>query len=172
MMLTRSLLRYGLAGLLALTGIAKLLDVPGFVQVLSTYQALPPWALRSVALACGLVELHLAEWLASGKRLPHAALASLVLHSAFTCWSALALLRGIAIPNCGCFGVFWARPLSWLTVGEDLVLVLCSWALYRLGLRSLPPHRAGPVCIESRYAESALKGWGRVTGKMRKSFQG
>ena len=74
MMLTRSLLRYGLAGLLALTGIAKLLDVPGFVQVLSTYQALPPWALRSVALACGLVELYLAEWLASGKRLPHAAL--------------------------------------------------------------------------------------------------
>src|SRR4029450_1569142 len=25
---------------------------------------------------------------------------------------------------------------------------------------------------ESRYAESALEGWGRVTGKMRKSFQG
>src|SRR5215831_4943552 len=24
---------------------------------------------------------------------------------------------------------------------------------------------------ESRYAESALEGWGRVTGKMRKSFQ-
>ena len=33
-------------------------------------------------------------------------------------------------------------------------------ALYR-------PHQ-----VESRYAESALEGWGRVTGKMRKSFQG
>jgi hypothetical protein len=32
-----------------------------------------------------------------------------------------------------------------------------------------------PMCdplAESRYAESALEGWGRVTGKMRKSFQG
>jgi hypothetical protein len=32
-----------------------------------------------------------------------------------------------------------------------------------------------PMCdplAESCYAESALEGWGRVTGKMRKSFQG
>ena len=143
-MTTQYVLRYGLAGLLAFTGVAKLLDVPGFVQVLSTYQALPPWALWPVALACGLVELRLAEWLASGQRLPQAALASLVLHSAFACWSAFTLLRGIAVPNCGCFGVFWARPLAWLTVSEDLVLVLCSWALYRLGILSPSPHRARP----------------------------
>ena len=115
---TQYVLRYGLAGFLALTGIAKLLDVPGFVQVLSTYQALPPWALRPVALTCGLVELRPAEWLASEQRLPQAALASLVLHSAFACWSTLTLLRGIAVPNCGCFGVFWARPLSWLVDGQ------------------------------------------------------
>src|SRR2546423_74440 len=74
---TQYVLRYGLAGLLALTGIAKLLDVPEFVQVLSIYQALPPWALRPVALMCGLVELRPAEWLASEQRLPQAALASL-----------------------------------------------------------------------------------------------
>lgn len=152
MMTAQYILRYGLAGLLALTGIAKLLDVPGFGQVLNTYQALPPWALQPVALACGLMELRLAEWLVSGKRLPQAALASLMLHSAFACWSALTLLRGIAIPNCGCFGVFWARPLSWVTVGEDLVLVLSSWALYRLGLLSLPRHSAGPVRMERRSA--------------------
>jgi hypothetical protein len=32
--------------------------------------------------------------------------------------------------------------------------------------------RLHSVFYESRYAESALEGWGRVTGKMRKSFQG
>src|SRR5262249_48692519 len=139
MMTTQYVLRYGLAGLLALTGIAKLLDMPGFVQVLSTYQALPPWALRPVAIACVLVELRLAEWLASGKRLPRAALASRVLHSAFACGSVFSLLRGMAVPHCGCFGVFWSRPLSWLTVSEDLVFVLCSWALYRLAILPAPP---------------------------------
>ncbi len=56
MMTTQYILRYGLAGLLALTGIAKLLDVPGFVQVLSTSQALPPWALQPVTLACVLAD--------------------------------------------------------------------------------------------------------------------
>jgi len=152
MITAQYILRYGLAGLLALTGLAKLLDVPGFVQVLSTYQALPPWALRPVAVACVLVELRLAEWLASGKRLPQAALASLVRHSAFACWSTLALMRGIAVPNCGCFGVFWPRPLSWLTVSEDLVLVLCSWALYRLSILSPSPRGAQPLRMDRRSA--------------------
>ena len=48
-------------------------------------------------------------------------------------------LRGMAVPHCGCFGVFWSRPLSWLTVSEDLVFVLCSWALYRLAILPAPP---------------------------------
>ena len=121
--------------ILGLTGIAKLLDVPGFVQVLRTYQAFPSWALRPGAVLFVLVELCLAAWLAAGKRLPRAALASVILHSAFAVWSVVTLWRGIAIPNCGCFGVFWARPLTWLTVGEDLVLVLLSWGLYDLACR-------------------------------------
>ena len=132
----RRVLQYGIAGILWATGIGKLLDVPGFAQVLSTYQAFPPWALRPVAVAFVLVELRLAEWLALGKQLPQAALASLALHSAFACWSAVTLLRGIAVPNCGCFGVFWARPLTWTTVGEDLLLVLLSFVLYRLAIQT------------------------------------
>jgi hypothetical protein len=128
----RRVLQYGIASILGLTGLAKLLDVSGFAQVLSTYQALPSWALRPVAVLLVLVELRLAEWLASGKHLPQAALTSLALHSAFASWSAVTLLRGLAVPNCGCFGVFWARPLTWSTVGEDLILVLLSLGLYLL----------------------------------------
>jgi hypothetical protein len=131
----RRVLQYGIALTLLATGMGKLLDVPGFVQVLATYQALPPWLLRPVAVAFVVVELRLAEWLLLGKRLSHAALASVALHSALTLWSIVTLLRGITVPNCGCFGVFWARPLTWGTVGEDLFLVVISWMLYALARR-------------------------------------
>jgi hypothetical protein len=54
--------------------------------------------------------------------------------------AAMTLRRGIALDNCGCFGVFLARPLRWTTVLEDAALAaisaLCLW-------RS-PPGRAAP----------------------------
>ncbi|MBC8645596.1 MAG: hypothetical protein H7X85_00410, partial [Thermoanaerobaculia bacterium] len=40
--------------------------------------------------------------------------------------------RGIAVPNCGCFGVFLARPLTWGTVLEDGGMVAASLALAAL----------------------------------------
>jgi hypothetical protein len=42
------------------------------------------------------------------------------------------LLRGKPILNCGCFGSVFARPLSWMTVVEDLVMVSLSVALVNL----------------------------------------
>jgi hypothetical protein len=142
----RLILQHGIALILLATGLGKLLDVPGFVQVLATYQALPVWLLRPVAVAFVVLELRLAEWLLSGKRLSHAALASVALHSAFTAWSIVALLRGLNVPNCGCFGVFWARPLTWGTVGEDLFLVAISWGLYALARsRSTRPEVVNPL---------------------------
>lgn len=143
----RRLLQYGIALILLVTGLGKLLDVPGFVQVLATYQALPAWLLTPAAVVLVLVELWLAVWLLTGKRLAYAALASVALHGALTGWSLVALLRGLNVPNCGCFGVVWARPLGWRTVAEDLFLVGISWALYVLTRRGERrpdvPHKAG-----------------------------
>ena len=42
-------LQYFIASVLLLTGIGKLLDVPGFVDVLITYQAIPGLGLHLVA---------------------------------------------------------------------------------------------------------------------------
>jgi hypothetical protein len=135
-------LQYGLALLLSATGTGKLLDVGGFVQVLTTYQTLPDWLQWPVAITLIGVELLLTAWLFSGWRLSHAALASVVLHSMFTGWSIATLWRGIKVPNCGCFGVFWGRPLTWGTVGEDLVLVGISWTLYALARSARSPYQA------------------------------
>jgi hypothetical protein len=130
------LLQYTIASILLVTGLGKLLDVPGFVQVLATYQAFPTWMLQPIAVTLVLGELRLAEWLFWGKRLSQAALTSLGLHVLFTGWAVVTLFRGIEVPNCGCFGVFWARPLTWITVGEDLFMVGISFALYQLTVKA------------------------------------
>jgi len=123
-------LRYSIASILLLSSLGKLLDVPGFVQVLITYQAIPAWGLHFVAVTLVLVELRIAEWLFRDKTLVVGAFGSLVLHIVFTLWTVATLLLGVTVPNCGCFGVFFARPLSGWTVVEDLVLVVASFYLF------------------------------------------
>ena len=52
------------------------------------------------------------------------------------------LARGLTLANCGCFGVFLARPLSWESPLEDLVaLALCGFLWW---LAPDPPPRPIP----------------------------
>lgn len=112
--------------ILTATGIGKALDVPGFAEVIATFQVLPDPLLLPAAVSMVLVELALAGWLLVGIRVDRAALASAGLHAIFTLWIAVALLRGLEIANCGCFGVFYARPMTGWTIVEDLVMVAVS----------------------------------------------
>ena len=129
-MRTTLLLRFFIALVLLATAVGKLLDVEGFARVLETYEAFSTLALWPLALAVPLVELALALWLFTGRRLAAAASAALVLHGVYTIWATASLLRGLQIPNCGCFGVFFPRPLTWRTVIEDLVMAgLSAWLL-------------------------------------------
>jgi methylamine utilization protein MauE len=120
-----------LIGLLLLaTSLGKLLDLPGFARILGSYRALPDASLQAVALAISIAELALSVWLLSGRGLTGAALASAALHTVYAVWSASGVARGLKLSNCGCFGVFLARPLGWSTVAEDMVLVgLSLWLL-------------------------------------------
>jgi hypothetical protein len=126
-------LRFLLAFLLLATAAGKLLDVPGFAGVLRTYDAFPEGALLPLGLAVPLVELALAIWLFSGHGLAGAAAAGVGLHALYAAWAAASVLRGLRIPNCGCFGVFFARPLGWHTVIEDLAVAgLSAWLFARV----------------------------------------
>ena len=135
MVIVQYVLQYFIAAVLFATALGKLLDVPGFVRVLKTYRSLPQWALQPAAAGLVLVELYLAAWLAVGQALALAALGSVVLHVVFTVWSAVTLLRKIDVPNCGCFGVFFARRLTWRTVAEDVFMLAVSAALYVLAIQ-------------------------------------
>lgn len=131
----RYILQYFIAAVLLTTSIGKLLDIQGFAIVLDSYRFIPFQFAAPLGLTLSLAELALAMWLIWGRRLHLAALAAAALHLMFATSSAITLLRGIDLENCGCFGTFYARPLGWTTVIEDLVLVLFSLLLYRLAKR-------------------------------------
>ena len=134
----RTALRFLIAALLLATAAGKLLDLRGFASVLETYRALPEHALLPLAVLVPLLEVALAAWLLAGRRLRSAALASAAMHAAYGIWAGVTLARGVSVPNCGCFGVFLTRPLTWGTVLEDGVMVAASLGLAALAALARP----------------------------------
>jgi uncharacterized membrane protein YphA (DoxX/SURF4 family) len=116
-------LRSFFALLLVVTGMAKLLNMPGFYPVIDSYLVLPGALVPAAAWGLAIGELLLAAWLVSGVRLQHAAGAVVILHTLFMAWLLVALARGLELSNCGCFGAYFARPLKWFTPLEDATLV-------------------------------------------------
>lgn len=109
-------------------GAGKALDVPGFLDVIRTYEI--PWMANPVlAWAVVIFELGLGAWLLAGRRLEIAAALSVAMHAGYFVLLSSALLRGLDLNNCGCFGVFLARPLRWYSPIEDLVLIGISLLL-------------------------------------------
>jgi hypothetical protein len=92
--------------------------------------------LLPVALIVGLAEVSLAVWLLSGRRVAAAAAATAAMHSGYFLLLATTLLRGIRLENCGCFGVYWPRPLGLSSLAEDLVLTAVALLLWRSAARS------------------------------------
>lgn len=121
--------------LMAAAGIGKLADMPGFYPIVAGYQLLPSALIVPSAWALTLSELALAGWLLSGLRLPNAALVLIGMHLFYLLGVSQALWRGLALQNCGCFGVFFGRPLSGYTPLEDiflLTLALVYWNRERI----------------------------------------
>ena len=121
--------------LLAASATGKLADIPGFYAVINSYALLPEAVIPIAGWALAIFELVLAIWLAIGKRIDAAALIVITVHFVYLIWLAIALARGLDIPNCGCFGVFWARPLTWFTLLEDLILLVLAIVMWRSASR-------------------------------------
>ena len=132
----RSVLRFVLGTLLLSMAIGKGLDESGFAAVIGAYRlGLPADWLVTAAWAVTAIELSLGLWLLSGHGLRPAAWVALILHAAYFALLVVTLMRGLDLANCGCFGVFLARPLRWMTPLEDLALVAASAALIRTASR-------------------------------------
>lgn len=127
-------LRIVLGLILTAASIAKFMNLEGFVAVLHSYRILSQGLHWPAALAISTSELAVGLWLFWGRHLRLAALSSLVLHCTYASFASYILLRGIPIINCGCFGAYFARPLSWMTVGQNLLLAGFSLLLTRLAV--------------------------------------
>ena len=132
--LLRWFLQIAIGGIIIGSALGKALDLPGFVEVLKTYQAFPPVALFPLAVAVAVGEFVLGVWLLSGHHLQSSALWGARLNLFYAIWMTITLLRGLELDNCGCFGVFFPRPLIWVSPLEDLVMVaFCCILAYLAG---------------------------------------
>ena len=130
---------------LVATGLGKLLDLPGFVHVVAQYDLMPSLGDHLVAYTLPLVELATGACLLAGFQLRTAATSAVALHILLVSVVAVTLRRGIHVANCGCFGVFLARPLGPQTLIEDLVMLgLSLLVLWRVARRTPKRPRISP----------------------------
>lgn len=127
-----------IGGVLCVAAIGKLLDNRHFAEVFAQWRLLPSWSLLPSGVVLSLLELALALWLFSGWRLAQAALVSVLFHLGYTFGTAITLLRGISLPDCGCFGILFAHPLDWPMAVEDVITALLSVVLYGIASRWKP----------------------------------
>jgi len=121
-----------IGGTLLLAAIGKLLDNRHFAEILAQWRLFPPWSLLTLGVAMSLSELLLALWLFSGWRLADAALLAVLFHFAYAIATVITVLRGIRLPDCGCFGIFFPHPLDWMMVFQDAALAALCVGLYLL----------------------------------------
>jgi hypothetical protein len=124
-----------LAGLLALafgaTGLGKALDLAGFARILGDFELFPRALLLPLALGVTVLELIIAAGLLAEATRARAARAAILVAAGHAAVLSLTLARGITLENCGCFGVFWARPLTLASPLEDVALLLFAWLVWR-----------------------------------------
>lgn len=136
----QQVVRFFLGAIFLTSALGKSLDLSAFVDILATYQIFPDWALWPMALSICGAEWLLAGWMFSGWYLSAGALGALALNGLYAAGLTVTLLRGIDLPNCGCYGVFFPQPLRWYSPLEDLVLVGMCYALRQGARKNLFPH--------------------------------
>lgn len=142
--LVRVGLQYFFGLMLLVASVGKLLDNRHFAEILFQWQLFPRWSLLTIGIIASLSELILAIGLFSGKYLPLMAIATSAFHFGYAGMTAFTLLRGISLPDCGCFGIFSPHPLDWVMVWEDSGLALLALFLYYLAKTSVSLKESSP----------------------------
>jgi hypothetical protein len=109
------------------TGFGKFLDVRGFREVLRRYDLYPTWSLWIIAAGMTIIELFIAYFFLTGRGLnPFGLAGSYLISGGGAIVLFIEVLRDMHLSNCGCWGVFWARPLEWYTPLEDVIMVMMT----------------------------------------------
>lgn len=140
--------RLVLAGLLVAMAAGQLSNPAAFVDIVASYELGGTAVAATLATALIAGELAAAIGLVSGEPTRRHRAASLALAVAVT-WSVLAVqafARGLALDNCGCFGVHLAQSLRWWILIEDLEFVALAWWVRTRAAAGTPTYspRTGP----------------------------
>jgi uncharacterized membrane protein YphA (DoxX/SURF4 family) len=114
-----------------ISGIEKTLSpYQNFLYVIQAYDLLPAWGEEWTARLFPWIELFVGLFLVFGLWTRTALKAALVMFAVFITVVGQALLRGIPLDQCGCFGQLVHVSPHWIIV-LDSVLLLCTAFLLR-----------------------------------------
>ena len=133
-----------LAILLLAMAAGQLSDLTGFVDALEAYELggrTPAWALAiPIVLAEAVSGVGLIRRGGTVRRVAPAVAVAVAV--GWTILGAQAFARGLALDNCGCFGVHLAQPLRWWVLLEDAEFVALAWWVRRKDVSAASNHPA------------------------------
>lgn len=144
---SRLVARRLLAVLLVAMAAGQLSDLRGFVDIVASYQIGGGTlaALAVVALIVGEAAGGVGLLAADHARRRRAAGLALAVAVVWSLLAVQAFARGLAVDNCGCFGVHLGQPLRWWVLVEDAELIaLALWVRGQMP-RRLPVGARGPA---------------------------
>lgn len=128
-------LRIFLGAVFIWASVPKIIDPPGFAEILKNYQILPLVLLNPVAVLLPWIEALCGLSLIFGRLIRGGALIFVVLMAIFAALTAFNIYRGLDV-NCGCFSVATTETSAsqWFNLLRNLVLLsLGIFVLQRTG---------------------------------------
>ena len=142
------LLRITIGSILLASGFSKVIyPYQNFLYAVQAYQLLPGWAETLTAVVMPWIELFTGLFVVLGLWTPRALRWSLMLFAVFIIAVGQALMRGLPLERCGCFG-------SWVHAKPEQVIVFdsaCFLIIFVL-LNNLP--KALRFSIDSKFFPS------------------
>jgi len=109
--------------------IGQLLSFATFVEIINQYNLFTPIPLALLLILLQLVAIPSLLQIPLSPAMATVSRYSIVLIPLL--WSFIAfqaILRGITIDNCGCFGAYFSQPLNWSVIVQDTVFI--AWGIY------------------------------------------
>jgi uncharacterized membrane protein YphA (DoxX/SURF4 family) len=127
------ILRIAIGSIFIVSGLGKLLSpYQDFLYAIQAYQLLPSWAEVLTALVFPWIEFFVGVFVVLGLWTPWALRGALVLFGVFIVVVGLALIRGLPLESCGCFGEWVHLTLRSVIIMDSGTLLLTALLLYNI----------------------------------------
>ncbi|MGP3951405.1 MauE/DoxX family redox-associated membrane protein [Streptomyces sp. 7N604] len=152
-------LRTALGAVFTAMAVGQLASFEEMPSILAAYGLVAGGAATALAVVLIIGELICGTWFLTRPR--SGAIAPVWVYTAVSLiWSTLAVqayARGLAVENCGCFGVYLPQSLSWIVLAQDALVLLYAAVL-------LHGARRGPVPAAPRDGSGSGSGDGKGHG--------